>query len=396
MKKKYSFFILFLLPLIVKGHQLVAQEQPPRAPVVLEITRPSKSTDELQLQRVISEAIRLELARAGMEVIPLSRVEGTRLGNGYDASQDVDLGKTFDLAASLGADYVLFCIYSRYADEIRLDFAFNDVRKRSLAAIVSRSRRIGLTLDVVVTECIQEIVAKIGGSLTDLPQREVKEEAMEVVERHGTETKESKEAEVARDEPALVEKEPELAESFPAEKEEAVVETGRDDMSGEEMTTKRFELSVGFAPFLVVGEASNFFKIGLSPSFCGSYWFSFPFGHIGLGLYAAIHLFRVEELESTSQSYLLPFGVDLRYETKNLRPLSVYVRASGGPSLLTLSLDERGSMSKLIYYALAGIGINIPFTRLIGLCIDSSYIIFIDDTDLIMGFNPSANILLRF
>ena len=371
MNMKYRIFSSFLLLLLFGSEALYAEKAVPRAPVVLAITRPSKSTDDLQLQKVISDAILLELERAGMQVIPPSQAKESPLWAGFDEGPDIDIGKTFDLAMSLGADYVLFCIYSRYINEIRLDCAFNDVRKRSLAVLVSKSRRIGLTLDVIVTESVQEIVAKMGARLTDLPPRETEAEVKEVAER-------------------------EIAESLPVTKEESVIERGGEQAAARQMPTKRFELSVGFAPFLVVGDASDFFKFGLSPSFNASYWLSFPFGHIGLGLYTAIHLFQVEEAKSSSRSYLLPVGLDVRYETRHLEPLSLYVRASGGPSILTLSLDERGPLSKLIYYVLGGIGMNVPFTRNIGFSIDSSYIMFIGEENLIMGFSPSANLLLRF
>ncbi len=145
---KYRFLILTVSLLLVLGYGLSAQETSPRVPVVLEITLPSKTMDELHLQDVISRAIRLELERAGMEVIPISEALDLPVGSVVEASQDIDIGEVFDLASSLGADYVLFTIYSRYENEIRLDCTFNDVRKRSLAAIASKSRRMGLWISI--------------------------------------------------------------------------------------------------------------------------------------------------------------------------------------------------------------------------------------------------------
>jgi hypothetical protein len=336
-----------------------AQLEVSRAPIVLTVAYTASTEIDAEMESVISDVLRLELERAGVETTSIFELTGTPFREAM--TEGAGLSQAFQLAVSSQIDFVLIGAFSRNGESYRLNCDVYDPVEENLAASASRNMEIGFALDDVIAECIEEIVAKLADRFENLPPREavqpaVQEEAIVVVEEE--------------------------------------IPPGRGEGEVEEVY-RRFQISVGFAPFLVVGRASDFFKNGLSPVFHGHYWAKLPVGRLGLGLYAALILFAPEDIDVKSQSYFLPLGADLRFGLGDFNPLSVYVRLSGGPSLLSLNLDATESQTKMVFFALGGIGINIGITEMFGITLDSSYTMIFEGEEPIMGFSPALYIDLR-
>ncbi|HUV08865.1 MAG TPA: hypothetical protein VMX75_14125, partial [Spirochaetia bacterium] len=342
-----------------------AKEEAPRSPVVLMVVRPLKADSDRKLLSVIADSLRLEMRRAGLEIISVNKLGGDPLAGSIIQSQTIDLSQLFALAETQQADFVLVATYSEEASSVSLTCEVYDTRKKVLTASASRTSRLGLNLDEIIAECVRELVDKVGGTWVNLhPARDLKKEP------------------VPSEGKILAEREapPDIGERKRAEEEEAF---------------KRFQFTLGFAPFLVVGRASEFFKTGLSPSFYAGYWLKLPFGRLGFGLYVSIILFQPEDIEVTSSSFFIPLGGDVRYATGGASPLSLYLRASGGPAILLLNLNELGPQSKVVYYLLGGIGLEFALTRWFGLTLDSSYTLFFEGEEPIMGYIPSLYLSLK-
>ncbi len=358
-----SAFLFLLLALLIgtRPMSLGAQSEDSRAPIVLTIAYSASSEIDAEMESVISDVLRLELGRAGVETTSVFELTGAPLREALTGG--ADLSQAFELAVSSQIDFVLIGVFYREGKSYRLNCDVYDPVEENLAASASRNLKIGFTLDEIIAECVKELVTKLADRFENLPPRDIVIPAVQTETAAVVQAPQPERSEIEDQEPDAV--------------------------------YRRFQLSVGFAPFLVVGRASDFFKSGLSPSFHGHYWAKLPVGRLGLGLYAALILFAPEDIDVKSQSYFLPIGADLRFEIGESNPLSVYVRLSGGPSLLSLNLDGSESQTKMVFFALGGIGVNIGITEMFGITLDSSYTMIFEGEEPIMGFSPGLYVDLR-
>jgi len=318
--------------------------------------------ENAEMQTVISDVLRLELGRSGVETTSVFELTGEPMDKSL--IQNSDMAPAFELAVSSQIDFVLLGTFYQEGESFWLSCDIYDPREKILSASASRNMRIGFALDDIVADCVGELVTKMSESFANLPPRETEERV------------------VQREIPPVVEK------GVPPGRGETEIEEA-------EEAFRRFQFSLGFAPFLVVGRASEFFKSGLSPSFLGSYWVELPFGRLGLGLYGALILFVPEDISVSSSSYFIPLGADVRFGLGDPSPISLYFRLSGGPSLLSLNLNETETQTKIVFYGLGGIGVNIGITDMFGITVDSSFTVIFEGEEPIMGYSPSVYLDLR-
>ncbi|MBA7654183.1 hypothetical protein ES703_62059 [subsurface metagenome] len=273
-----------------------------------------------------------------------------------------------NLARGVEADFVITGEYSSKDNDIQIDFNWYDVSESRLSASVSKSSRLGLTLDMIIAEAIDDILVQAEDRLASFSTR------LEVEGFEGFVEQESVQ----------------LPENHSAAKQ--IIDKRKDT---DARIIKHFEFSIGFSPFLVNAGASEYFKIGFMPSFYVSYRISMSIGQLGLGIYAGINRFLAEGVIASAECLLIPIGVDLRYGTYDGLPIGLFVRISGGPAILTINPNETGRLSKVIPYVLGGIGLNIPFTKTFGIAVDTSYAVFFEKQYPIMGFIPSLYLYMR-
>ncbi len=356
--------ILMTIPNILS----VADESVSPHALVLVIVRPSGMVENALFREVIADSIKFELERAGLQVILSSEPTEVSPVKGVDEAGDIDVNSMLNLARSVEADFVITGEYSSKDNDIQIDFNWYDVSESRLSVSVSKSSRLGLTLDMIIAEAIDDILIQAKDRLANFSTRP-KEKTFE-----GSVQQES--------------------EQLP-ENQAAAKQTIDKQIDADARIIKRFEFSIGFSPFLVNAGASEYFKIGFMPSFYVSYRINMPIGWLGLGIYAGINSFLAEGVLASSECLLIPLGVDLRYATGEGTSIGLFVRISGGPAILTINPNETGRLSKVIPYVLGGIGLNIPFTRSFGIAVDTSYTIFFEKQHPIMGFTPSVYLYMR-
>jgi hypothetical protein len=326
-------------------------------PAVLEITQASTHEANLLFQKVIEDAVTLELERTGLRVISFRRLAA---GEKLASEVKTDLS---DLARKAAADFVLMSSYAIEGNTIRIDFTWYDTAEDLVTATASKISRMDLTLDRVIKEAVTEILESQKERISTL----VKE----------VEKKESEEAEQSREEQALKDR-----------------ITPREE--GAEPLLKRFEVSVGLSPFIATGDVSAYFKFGLMPILYGGYRIPLPSGFITVGLFAGISIFQAEGFIASSENLLIPVGPDLRYTLGRGGPIELYASLAAGPAVFMVTVEGTDRYVKIIPFATAGIGFSLPFNETFGFTVDASYAVFFDKESLLMGFTPAGCLYMRF
>jgi hypothetical protein len=342
-------------------------------PSVLEITYASSPQDSEIYEKVIADAVTLELERANLRILRLEDLTEEEVAI-REWKGLLDRREASPLLEEAGVGFVLISRYTTNQSRIRVEFSWYDVERAELATEVSRSARIDLSLDAVIKEAVREILSQNGDRIRSLA-KEVPVEA--IAEKEETEQEPSKEEEAAET------------------NEEQIVEVTEPERERERRDVKHLEVSAGFSPFITTGAVSEYFKMGLMPSLYASYRFALANGLLGIGLYAGFNSFQAVGLLTTSQSYLLPAGLDVRYWFGDGEAIGLFIHIDGGPALFSVDVEGLGQFTKLIFFVLGGIGFDVPFSDSFGANFGASYSVFFDQPDPIMGFTPSVSLFIR-
>ena len=354
-------------------------------PAVLVVTAPDSPDEGPLFQKVIEEAVLLELERQGLRGWPPEASDRRLLAESGGAAGAAP--RLFEAAEERGIELVLAGTYGIAGGRIRIEFHWLDVQNRTRAEAVSREFPVDLALDALIREVVAGIVAEHQERILSL-RRQVPvtptEDAAEGTdgadgERAGSDADAEAQADAGTGETAGI-----VPPSRGAEEVRAAVQP--------------LEVSVGVSPFIATGEVSDYFKLGLMPSFYGCYRFGLPGGVLGVGLFAGFNSFRAVGLLAESQSFLLPVGADLRYWFGFGRGMAVtlFVRLTAGPALFSVNVEGTGILRKIVIFTMGGIGFNVPFTEGLGLNVETSYGVFFDRPDPIMGFVPAVGVYARF
>jgi hypothetical protein len=156
----------------------------------------------------------------------------------------------------------------------------------------------------------------------------------------------------------------------------------------------RFLLSGGFAPFVPIGAASYYFSLGYLPSVLATVFLDTPVGPVGIGLYSGMDYFAAAGTLATSINYLIPIGLDLRYEIGGggLRP---YFHLVGGPALLVMVTSTQGTLVDVLPFLKTGIGLEIDIGSRFGVSALVDYDAYFEMPYLLTGFSPSVNMVFH-
>ena len=348
---------------------------------VLEITLPKSEDDTLLYSRVISAIAAMELTRGGLIVLPGGDLDLPVIGR--ELTGETVLG----LARSSEADFVLVSRYSNRNKRIIIDLEWYDASTEEMTASAVREGSVDLDLDRTVGSGIEEILVSVSERLASLPKRT--DEGAETVSNELAvlpgDTKPGEPGEGNGVPAGEISSLPPVTET-PAKDEEQDAAAPR--------KIRHFEVSVGFAPFITTGEGSEYFKIGFQPVVYSNVRLITPIGLLCWGLHVGLNAFHAEGLAAVSDNFLIPVGADIRFILGDERPLGVFFRVAGGPSIFVVNSDV-GQYSKIILYALGGIGINISFVEAFGMGIEASYTVFFEEAFPIMGFTPALYLFLR-
>ena len=369
----------FLL-LILSRNPAAAEEKESRPGVVLEITRSFKTEESRSFRRIISDSVRWELERSGLLVISEPDLSGDSSIESLYKGDKIDENSLLKLARQVKADFVIIGEFTTRNREILLDFSWYDVEEERFSASSSKLEKVDLMLDRVISEAVSEILYAVRKRLANFSRSEFKRPS----EAEGTA-------------PASVSKESEQQDISRQDEIKAVKGETIDTRPEMQIPRgKHFELSTGFAPFLVTGAASKYFKIGYLASLYGNFRIDLGTGQLGIGWFFGINIFGAEGVVAATDNLLIPLGLDFRYIIGNGLPLGLFVHISGGPAIFIVDSTLKGGLVNVMPYVMGGIGLSLPFSDFFGIAVDTSYAVFFEQSILIMGFTPSGYIYLSF
>ena len=356
------FAVLSLLMLLLFPDMTAAEGKEARPAAVLVITHSMKREEGRSFRQVISNTVIWELERSGLLVIRESDLKGGSGAENIFEGAEIEERSLFDLAGRVEADFVLTSEYLSEGKEIFIKFSWFDMEEERKSASASKLGKADLTLDEVIGEAVSEILAAVKERLAGfyLPGPEEPVSAIRDETRNGG-------------------------------REKAGVPGERGLRGG-----KHFELSTGFAPFLVTGAVSKYFKVGYMASLYGNFRIDLAAGQLGIGWFTGINIFRAEGVVAAADNLLIPIGPDFRYVIGSGLPLGLFVHVSGGPAIFIVDSTLKGGLVSVMPYVMGGIGFSLPFTDHIGIAADMSYTVFFEKSTTIMGFTPAGYLYLRF
>ena len=325
--------------------------------LALSLILPHGPAPEPRLQQVLVDSVGLELSASGCRCCrnPPCSEPGVEL---TAAGCRLRPAAAFSLCRRLESRYLLAGIYSVSGDGIRVDFSWYDLKRRRASAVVSARSAMILDLDAAVAEAV-DLLLRDG----DFPRRLAGASRFEAGRRPRA---------------AL----PVLA-SFPApavaggragagraaggagSAAAAAAGPARRSLSTRRrrlrppprrarFASRRFELAVGFTPFLVSGTAAGYLATGVMPTLGGAWWRQAGPGRIGIGASLGLGHFWAAGSTHAAELYLVPLGGELLYALPLLRGLQATVRLGGGPALFVLNPDRSGTMAKPVPFLSAG------------------------------------------
>jgi len=328
------------------------------APDIVVLIDPLQKSGELEpFRQVIADAARYKLERAGLS---------PEIAAG---SHDAD-ARPQPKAAAVGAAAALVCRYQVQGQEMAVTFGWYDTKASSAAASVEARGEVDLHLDGVIFGALDEILGKVQDRIQALMARKVTETPAPLP-------------------PGQKEKPPALE---PARVPQPGPSTGAEKPAAP--ASIRVLVAGGFAPFLPMGAAAYYFGIGYLPSLLVSVLIPTPVGPVGVGLISGMDYFSAAGATDNSQNYLIPIGLDVRYELDAglFRP---FFHLSGGPALLIMQTGTQGTLTDVMPFFRSGIGVELKINSWLGVNTMVDYDIYFEMPFLIMGFSPSVNMAVR-
>jgi len=344
---------------------------------VLSVTYSSLENESAIIMNIISKSVKFELEYRGFKVVLINEKQNNdmlaMLKNDKN-NKDIIL----QLAHDANAQFVIISRYKSFNESLEIDFYWYNVESSTLASTTRfEKRRLDLSFDTYLALAISDVLNN--------------NKELSLASASGAySTKPTNHIETITPSQAL---EPQIEDWDKDEKEKQnVVST----TSSPKEYKPRFEFLVGAAPFLAIGRASDYFKVGLMPSFCVNYHFHIDSMYLAIGLSIGVTMFSAEGTRSILESYLIPVGFDIRFGVNDIAFMAFYIHASGGMAFLAINTNDGELKSKMLPFVVGGIGLTFPFFDNMGLAIDANYMVFFEQQSPIMGFAPAGNLYLRF
>lgn len=351
----------------------VCRADPPDAlhPDVLVIVHPLEKAGEV-FRQVVTDAARYTLETRGLDVALPER----------SFSKAPPAGDPAEQARQLKAAAALDCVYSIDEREIVVTVAWFDAASGARAGYAERRGAVDLQLDRVVIDVVSSVLATVDGQVRQL--KAAREAALAAM------------AARAAPEPAAPPREVPLPAATEDGTQSGAI-PGTQETSGAEArppSSMQMLLSVSLAPFIATGAASYYFTLGFFPSILASLVFTTPSGRIGVGLSAGMNYFSATGPSDTSDNFMIPIGVDLRYEFARPR-FRFFLHLAGGPAVLLILTGSSQFFVNVRPFIRSGIGAEIPLSPRLGISLNADYEIYFEMPYLLMGFVPAVSMTLR-
>jgi hypothetical protein len=325
-------------------------------------------------QKVLTAALGIELARAGMEV----RIPEEAL---LPALAAAPLERLLEEAAS--ADFLFLEGYIRTEESIRLEVEVWRVKGPQRIASASASRRIDLRLDEVVGPVVAELLPRMRPHLDAAVQERQRLAEAQAQAQPGPEQSAGPVA--GRPEPLPSGQDrPERGPELPAG----------------QAPERRLEIGAGGGTFFPMAELDPLFRFGYLAELYLEYRSRLASAALAYGVYTGYAGLLPAEPDTASYfGSLIPVGLSLRLGTPERSRLGIHVRIQAGASL---NVSPQGKVEQRLTRVLpqvkAGAGLSLALTPRLGLSLDFLYelllYMYMQDGALavepIMGFNVPA------
>jgi len=331
------------------------QQSQAASPDILVLVNPLEQNTE-EFRALIGDAARYKLGKLGLtaQVVAASPSEAENPQMRTKAS---------------GAAVGLVCRYLVEGQQMTVTLSWYDMSTGSAPAIVQTTGQMDLNLDDVILAALDEIFTRMQQEIALLSAR-----------RSSQRMAEAKPASAQSVAPILVP---------PTSTTQVIVPTATPAPNRHHLL-----LSGGFAPFLPTGAAGYYFTVGYLPSLLASYSFDMTGGHVGVGVYAGVDYFNANGLQDSSTNFLLPVGVDLRYElgSATVRP---FFHVVSGPAFLVMLTGTQGTLVDILAFLKSGVGLEVQVVPWMGFSALVDYDVYFEMPYLITGFSPSLGMVFR-
>ena len=344
-----------------------------QGPDVLVVVQPLDAGGEA-FRQVIADAVRNELESRGLSV-GFSQVQRAAPGGGPSAAGPVEQ------ARASNAPVAIDCSYSLAGNEIVVTMGWYEARTGSRTAGAESKGRMGLRLDAVFLKALDSILTASQDRVRELAAARVAMNASSSAadRRAGSGSADSGQQESA-------------AQSGGAEGSGAL--SGAGGPSARKKSSSRLLVATSFAPFIATGAASYYFTLGYLPSLLVSLVFDTAAGRVGIGLYGGMNYFTAQGTVDSSNNFLIPAGIDVRYELA-LSRLLFSLHFTGGPATLVVQTTSGHTYVNVMPFLKSGIGAEFLLTSWLGISVAADYEIYFEVPYLFMGITPSLGMTFR-
>lgn len=279
-------------------------------------------------------------------------------------------------AAERGAGHLLAGNIDVDGNRFKLELQLYETES---GGIIGRSRangRIDLTMDLAVNDAVRSVINAAGDRIP-------------IAERTDRDTGPAGAADGAAKGPTLFGSS--LDGSANGARPKPAVAGGRTVVTETPTVTKNkiLDIGTGFAPFITVGRAADYFRAGIAADLFVDFRINAPGGHVGLGIDAGYSAFRATGLVLEADNMLVPIGVDVRYSSTP-RPFGITFHLNGGVAAMIVETVHFGRLFKVVPYAAGGAGLMMAFSHFMGAAIDMQYTAYFEGSVVIMGLSPSV------
>jgi hypothetical protein len=317
------------------------------------------------LRPVIADAVQYKLRPYRLEVIFRQNLPGEPPGS--------------ELAAGAGADFLLDCLYSQEGSQMGISLNWFDLRAGLKMAAAERSGRVDLVLDSLILQAIDELLAQLKGRLEERPSPA---SAVQAAAAPAPEV--AAPAEPGKLQPANP---PSSIQAEPMQTPVIRSETA--------VSSTRFLLTPGLAPFVALGAARYYFPVGIQSLLRGEFLLQAGRGRMGLGMLLGLTIFTAQGTTERSLNFLVPAGASLRYALELGPRWNLLFQLGAGPALLAMSLESQEPLVKVLAYVRSGLGAELALARCLALALEAAYEVYFERPYLIMGFVPSLSLCWR-
>ena len=341
---------------------------PAAVPDVVALIAPLDPEGE-DFHTVIASALSLRLTPMGLSL----DIQTVPTSDGEQAKND----PLVEQAKKTGAAAILTFRYSVAKAEMAATMDWYDVQQGTHASVSEKKARVDLELDTFILEVIDSLISQVQDQ-TD--QIAAKRKAADTAAATAAAAAASREAQTATAAPKVA--------SAPVIARPTIE-------PAEDATPRRFLVSTGLAPFIPVGTASSYFTLGYLSSIMGGFFLTIPSGQIGLGLSLGVISFAAQGTLGSATSFLLPVGLDARYVLGGGSVVGLLLHVTGGAAALFVSSQTLGTLAKTLPFLRGGIGLELLFSKMVGVVLDAGYEVYFAMPGLIMGISPALNVSLR-